>query len=436
MVFLPAPCILPLNQIEKETAQKSKRRNRGRKFQVADVFWRHTGHWFDSKNILLWFGQIHRHLLVKAEARDLQVPEENDSSELLASQVTRRLEMYRQRYIDANSASAASYVKASESLAGGNTRSEPFSMPLVSGQSCQVTSKDGREYLDLVVQATMAHGISLRGTSREEQALAKLLSRPALRFCNSGTEANTMALTTALYHTGRKKILALEMGYHGGVVSFNKDVLPTTLPSNFVLARYGDAGHASELVDESFAAIIVEPMQSVGGMIPASILSYRHYPTGAVLIFDEVVTSRLHCNALQSLHDVYPDMTTIGKFSRSGTFNNNNAFSMAAGATPCRLITPEMIDAANALSERLRAGINAAGSVAAPHKPALGATGFGSLLNVHIAGPEAGRLLDCFFFFYMRGRGIYVSRRGLSALNITHTHVHISRVLDAVRYFV
>ncbi|TLD17897.1 uncharacterized protein PgNI_01824 [Pyricularia grisea] len=419
----------------------------------------------------------------------------------MQARVRKLLPEYKQRYVDANPKSADSFCRASASLAGGNTRSvlhyDPFPMVLVAGRECLVTSEDGREYVDFVseysacmlghshpavaeaVQALMTRGINLGGPSKEEQVLAALLtdripSMQRIRFCNSGTEANTMALTLARHHTGRQKILAFENGYHGGFIGFDSGVLPTTLPFDFVLARYDDAAHARELVDDSFAAIIVEPMQGVGGMIPASRIFLQTLrevadATGAVLIFDEVVTSRLHYNALQSHHGVFPDLTTIGKFwgggfsfgafggkthimaamdpqgagdsahsprqrlSHSGTFNNN-AFSMTAGAVACRLITREAIAKANSLGHRLREGITAAGRSAEP-SPWVWATGFGSILNVHFGGPAAAQLRDLFFFF-MLDRGFYVSRRGLIALNLMHTDHHVSQILDAVRAFV
>ncbi|KAK0392924.1 hypothetical protein NLU13_2418 [Sarocladium strictum] len=410
------------------------------------------------------------------------------------------LSQYRQKYISANPKSASLYRHASEVLAGGNTRSvlyyEPFPMVLASGRGCHVTSEDGREYVDLVseysacmlghshpdiaraVRATVERGINLGGASREELHLASLLARripslERLRFCNSGTEANTMALTVALHYTGRRRILAFENGYHGSVIGFGKGgaVLPTTLPFDFVVARYDDAAHAEELVDESFAAIIVEPMQSVGGMVPASTAFLRALRdvadrTGAVLIFDEVVTSRLHHKGMQTLHGVYPDMTTLGKFwgggfsfgafggradimsvldpgrrrllGHSGTFNNN-AFSMTAGAVACGLITEEEIARANALGDRLREGVNAAGRRATTMlPPCFWATGYGSMLNVHFGGGEvvvAGQLRDAFFFF-MLDRGIYVSQRGLMAINLMHAEEHVGEVLEAVEGFV
>uniref|UniRef100_L7JIW0 Glutamate-1-semialdehyde 2,1-aminomutase n=1 Tax=Pyricularia oryzae (strain P131) TaxID=1143193 RepID=L7JIW0_PYRO1 len=326
---------------------------------------------------------------------------------------------YQERYVAANPKSADSFGRASVSLAGGNTRSvlhyDPFPMVLVSGRDCFVSSEDGREYVDFVseysacmlghshpavaeaVQAVMSRGINLGGASKEEQVLAALLteripSMARVRFCNSGTEANTMALTLARHHTGRRKILAFENGYHGGFIGFDSGVLPTTVPFEFVLARYDDATHVRELVDDSFAAIIVEPMQGVA--------------------MDPPALGGSTSSAQQQ------------RLSHSGTFNNN-AFSMTAGAVACRLITREAIARANALGDRLREGITAAGRNAEA-SPWMWASGFGSMLNVHFGGFAAAELRDLFFFF-MLDRGFYVSRRGLIALNLMHTDHHNSR---------
>src|SRR5207245_2146518 len=71
------------------------------------------------------------------------------------------------------------------------------------------------------------------------------------------------------------------------------------------------------------AAIILEPMQGGAGCIPAELdflrglrdLASRH---GIVLIFDEVMTSRLSPGGLQAATGVIPDMTTLGKYIGGG----------------------------------------------------------------------------------------------------------------------
>lgn len=138
-----------------------------------------------------------------------------------------------EEYVATNKKSQESFLAAEKLLPGGSTRSvleyEPFPMVLVSGQGCHVTSEDGRQYVDFVseysactlghsdpdiaevVESTMLRGITLGGPSKEEAVLASLLieripSFEKVRFCNSGTEANTMALTIALNYTKRTKV--------------------------------------------------------------------------------------------------------------------------------------------------------------------------------------------------------------------------------------
>lgn len=217
------------------------------------------------------------------------------------------------------------------------------------------------------------------------------------------------------------------------------------------------------VVDDTLAAIIIEPVQGSSGVIPANreFLDYLRKAadrTGAVLIFDEVVTSRLHHSGMQGYHGIIPDLTTVGKYlgggfsfgafggrsnimamfdprtgglPHSGTFNNN-AFSMSAGAVACQVVTQDVITLANDLGDRLRDGINQAGQLSST--PLVSATGFGSMIGVHFAGPLAPKLLQA-FFLHMLNEGIYVGRRGFLAINMMHREKHILEALDAVRRF-
>lgn len=100
---------------------------------------------------------------------------------------------------------------------------------------------------------------------------------------------------------------------------------------------------------------------------------------GAVLIFDEVMTSRLHWGRLQAKFKIKLDMSTSEKYlaggmsfgafggkknimdiftkiSHSGTFNNN-ILSMIGGCAAFRILTPEVLDNMNMLGDNLRMGI-------------------------------------------------------------------------------
>ena len=140
------------------------------------------------------------------------------------------------------------------------------------------------------------------------------------------------------------------------------------------------------------AAVILEPMLGGGGCIPAEpgflhalrAATDRH---GIVLIFDEVMTSRLAPGGLQAEVGVTPDLTTLGKYvgggmsfgafgghaelmarfdprrpdalPHAGTFNNN-VLTMAAGiAALTEVYTPDGAAALNARGEALRERLNA-----------------------------------------------------------------------------
>lgn len=132
-----------------------------------------------------------------------------------------------------NPQSSAINKRASSVLPGGTSRAvlynDPYPITWDGGRGPYLISADGAEYLDLVSEycaAMIGHshpdvvgaihrvadsGFMLGGPNPSEGELAQLLvdripSYEAVRFCNSGTEANTMAIATALAYTGRKKV--------------------------------------------------------------------------------------------------------------------------------------------------------------------------------------------------------------------------------------
>ncbi|KAF6807941.1 aminotransferase class-iii [Colletotrichum sojae] len=402
------------------------------------------------------------------------------------TKVQRLLTQYVDKFVAENQKSRQVNIDASDSLPGGTTRSvlhyEPFPLAFAGGRGCHLTSVDGEEYLDFVseycagmfghshpdivaaIESVMRSGFTLGGPSPREGELARLLverfaSIEAIRFCNSGTEANTMALATALHYVGRRKVLVFENGYHGGTLSFTPGN-PLILPHDFVYGIYNDIESTRPKITDDVGVIVVEPMQGAAGMFcgtPEFLRFLRDEATrvGAVLIFDEVITSRLKYGGLQEHLGIVPDMTTVGKhfgggFSfgafggradimalydprsskglhHSGTWNNN-LFSMTAGAAATRLLSREALEENNRIGDVLRDGLREAfGSVCT-------LSGFGSVVGVHFNGPEADGLRDV-FFFYLLSRRIYVGRRGFLALNLTHGEEHVKRVLEVVRDF-
>jgi glutamate-1-semialdehyde 2,1-aminomutase len=141
-------------------------------------------------------------------------------------------------YINENPKSKEALQNALPALASGTTRSvlsyDPFPLFFTGGRDAILTSVDGHEYLDFVseycaglfghsnpeikaaIQTVIESGFTLGGPNLREGELAKLLvsrfaSMDAIRFCNSGTEANTMAIATALAYNGRKKVILIEV---------------------------------------------------------------------------------------------------------------------------------------------------------------------------------------------------------------------------------
>lgn len=257
--------------------------------------------------------------------------------------------------------------------------------------------------------------------------------------------------------------MVFENGYHGGTLAFTPGN-PLILPHDFVQGRYNDIEYTRPLITEELGIIIVEPLQGAAGMFAGTkeflqFLRDEATRVGAILIFDEVITSRLNYGGLQEIHGIVPDMTTIGKhfggsFSfgafggkkeimdlydpssptslhHSGTWNNNK-FSMTAGVAATKLLSREALDKNNDLGNKLRDGLGAL--FKAKDESILTLSGFGSVIGVHFNGPSADNLRDL-FFFYMLSKRIYVGRRGFLALNITHEEEHINRVLEVAKEF-
>ena len=217
--------------------------------------------------------------------------------------------------------------------------------------------------------------------------------------------------------------------------------------------------------------MLVEPLQGSAGCIPGNtefLMSLRRYcdDVGAMLIFDEVMTSRLAPGGAQELLGITPDLTTLGKYlaggftfgafggrrelmaafdavaggrlGHAGTFNNN-VVSMAAGvATLTEVLTPEVLAATNARGELLRTELNAA---FARHGLPMCVTGSGSLMNVHgTAGPVTStddlRASDDrwkeLLFFDALDAGFYLARRGFVALSIEITDDDIDAFVEFV----
>jgi len=171
-----------------------------------------------------------------------------------------------------------------------------------------------------------------------ERAAARLtrfagLGLDTVFWINSGAEANENALKTAFRLTGRNRVVALEQGWHGrtaaaGAVTWGALEkwygFPRT-PFDVCFTPRDDPAAAARSVDRETAAVIVEPVQGVGGaydvgkpMLQA--LRQRCDDNGALLIFDEVQCGmgRTGTPFAANFHGVVPDMITAAKALGNG----------------------------------------------------------------------------------------------------------------------
>lgn len=151
-------------------------------------------------------------------------------------------------------------------------------------------------------------------------------------FVNSGTEANENAMKIARMLTGRPKIVSFEGGFHGrtpgsvsatGLAKYRENVSP--LLQGHVYADFGSVASVERLLDEETAAVILEPIQSMGGVRFADPVFYQALremcdQVNAMLIYDEVQTGmgRTGEYFFAGRFGVVPDMVTLAKGIASG----------------------------------------------------------------------------------------------------------------------
>ena len=406
----------------------------------------------------------------------------------------------RREFAERNPGSARLHAEAAKVLPGGHTRTvlahEPFPLTFVRGEGAVLTDADGHQYVDLLGDYTagllghserrvidaaheaMTELASVGGVHPHEAELARLLCErfglDRVRFTNSGTEANLMAIATATQATGRSKLLVFEGGYHGGVLSFAGGAAAWNAPYDFVVAAYNDLDATLALVDEhgdELAAVLVEPMLGAGGCIPAEPgflagVFEAARAAGAVCIADEVMTSRHGRSGLAALLGVKADLTTYGKYigggfsfgafggraelldqydtsrpgyiAHAGTFNNNVATMAAGRVVLAEVFTADVAEAHTTRGERFRAGVE---GVLAGRPLPVSVSGFGSSLTIHaLPAPPGGAsdvarrdpALQELIFLGLYRRGFYTAARGMINLSLPLTDDQLDAALAAL----
>lgn len=153
-------------------------------------------------------------------------------------------------------------------------------------------------------------------------------------FCNSGTEANETALKLARGFTGKIGIIAMDGGFHGrslgslavtGIDKYRQPYQRIMPDTQFV--PFGDLTAVETVLqtDDSIAALILEPIQSMAGITEGPVSYYQGLRTlctrhNVVLIFDEVQTGvgRTGTFSISEQYGIKPDIITLAKSLASG----------------------------------------------------------------------------------------------------------------------
>lgn len=302
----------------------------------------------------------------------------------------------------------------------------PANFILVRGEGSRVWDQQGKEYIDfaggIAVNALgHAHPVAVQALTEQAQKLWHIgngyTNEPVLRlakqltdstfadkvfFANSGAEANEAALKLARKYgndsgvEGKNQIVAFNNAFHGrtlftvtagGQPKYSQDFAP--LPEGIQHVAYNDLDAAAAVINDKTCAVIVEPIQGEGGVLPADAeflkglreLCDRH---NALLIFDEVQTGVGRTGALYAYMntEVVPDVLTTAKALGGGfpigamlttdalakvltvgshgtTYGGNPLACAVANAVFDFINTPEVLEGVKARHQQFVTGIEA-----------------------------------------------------------------------------
>jgi glutamate-1-semialdehyde 2,1-aminomutase len=345
------------------------------------------------------------------------------------------------------------------------------------------------------LEAAIARGTSFGAPTEAESELAELIvaavpSVEKVRLVNSGTEATMSALRLARGFTGRDVVVKFAGNYHGHVDSLlvaagssaatlgvpNSPGVTRGAAQDTLVLKYNDVAGLERAFGErgrEIAALILEPVVgNMGVVVPSGEflratreLTERH---GVVLIFDEVITGfRVAYGGAQSLLDIRPDLTTLGKIVggglpvgayggrrdimdrvlpagkvfQAGTLSGN-PLATAAGIATLKVLRDESpYPRLEQLSVRLAAGLSEAAShTGVPHSVGR----VGSMLTLFfnpgpvVDWPTASRSDTAAYARYFWGlidRGVYMPCSQYEALFVSaaHSESEIDATISAAR---
>ena len=258
------------------------------------------------------------------------------------------------------------------------------------------------------------------------ERLVGLLGAPGkVFFTNSGTEANEAAFK-ATRRTGRRRIIAMEGSFHGRTMgalalthnpAYREPFEP--LPGEVTFVPYGDAAALDAALDETVAAVIIEPVQGENGVVtpPPDFLATARELTarfGALLWLDEVQTGIGRCGEwfAHQPTGITPDLVTLAKGLGSGfpigvcigigqagdllqpgnhgtTFGGNPVAAIAGLAVLNVIERDGLLAHVREMGERLSSGIAGLG-----HSMVHGVRGMGLLRGIVLHRAEAAAVAD------------------------------------------
>lgn len=316
-------------------------------------------------------------------------------------------------------------------------------MALVRGEGSWVWDAEGKRYLDLygghavaltghchprVVAAIQAQAARLLFFSNVVYNDVRAAAVDALAgiapeglrsafLCNSGAEANETALKIARKHTGRMRVVSMHEGFHGrtlgalgatGMANYRDPAYP--IPEAHTYVPFGDADALGAAMGDDVAAVMLEPIPSMGGIRMAGKDYYQALRAtcdehGALLVFDEVQTGFGRTGRLWfgDHVGVTPDVITSAKGIASGfpagvtfvredlsrqvqvgeqgtTFGGGPLASAAIAATVKTLVDEDLADNAARLGCLLHEALE-------QHPAVTGVSGLGLLFGFELDRP-------------------------------------------------
>lgn len=359
----------------------------------------------------------------------------------------------------------------------------PPALALARGEGAHVWDTDGKEYVDLLagiavnalghahpalVEAvttqlrTLGHVSNFFATEPQVSLAERLVgllgwTEARVFFSNSGAEANEAAFKLTR-RTGRTRIVAAEGSFHGRTMgalaltskaAYREPFEP--LPGEVTFVPYDDVAALEAAVDETVAAVVLEPIQGEAGVVvpapdylaAAQRIAHDH---GALLWLDEVQTGIGRTGAWfahQLLEGVVPDVVTLAKGLGGGIpigatvargeaatllqpGNHGTTFGGNPVASAAALAVLDTIEADSLLETTVQRGEQLATLLAA-QSGVVEVTGAGLMRGAELDGPYAVQAVAA-----AREAGFILNATGPSRLRLVPPLVITSGDLDAL----